>query len=75
MPGDAEVLQQQVAGKDVVQGQVADGLAVVQDRRLCLVAVHLVDIQVQRPHAPLDVALVETDLVALDVCGQRGLAL
>ena len=34
VPGDAEVLQQEVAGEDVRIGEVADGLSVIDHRAL-----------------------------------------
>ncbi len=56
--GHAEVLQQQVAGEDVGDGEVADALAVVEHGLLGVFARSIADVQVERRHAALDVHVI-----------------
>ena len=71
---DAEVLQQQVAGEDVRGGQVAQRVAVVHDRGLGGGRLGLAQEQVQRSQAPLDVAVLDHQVVALGAAALAGLA-
>ena len=52
----AEILEQQVAGKDVGVGEVADALAVVEHRKFGRSVGGAAQVEVERRHAPLDVA-------------------
>src|SRR5205807_2930783 len=67
MPGDAEVLEQHVAGKDACAGELLDRIAVVAQRlaqpRSVAVAAQLLDVEVERPHAALDVDMPDHELV------------
>ncbi len=63
--GDAEVLPQHVAGKDIGRHHVLDGVAVFDDGGFELGVVSLLQIDVQRNHAPLDVAVPDDDGVAV----------
>ncbi len=72
---DAEVLQQQVARKDIRHGQVADALPVIEHGALGILARGVADVEVQRRHAPLDVDVADHQLAVLEVHGARGLAL
>ena len=79
VPGDAEVLEQHVAGKDACAGELLDRVAVVAQRpaqpRPVAVAAQLLDMQVERPHAPLDVDMPDHQLVAVELELRADLAL
>src|SRR5258708_6118725 len=69
MACDAEVLEQHVAGKDPGAGELLDGVAVLAQRgaqpRLVAVAAQLLDVDVERLHAPLDVDMADDQLAAV----------
>src|SRR5256886_13606726 len=71
VPGDAEVLEQHVAGKDSCAGEFLDPIAVVVQRLAqpgpVAVAAQLLDMQVEWPHAPLDVDMPDHELVAVEL--------
>ena len=79
MPGDAEVLEQHVAGKDACAGELLDRIAVVAQRlaqpRSVAVAAQLLDVEVERPHAALDVDMPDHELVAVELELRADLAL
>src|SRR5690606_22185296 len=64
VPGDAEVLVQHVAGKDVRGNHVLDRVAVLDDRRLELRVVGALEVQVQRHHPALDVQVADQHRIA-----------
>ena len=55
VPGNPEILQQQVAGKDIRVSEVADALAVVEHCKLGCRCSGRAQIQVERRHATLNV--------------------
>ena len=75
MTGHTKVLQQQVAGEDVGIGQVPDGLAVLDDGLLRILGRGVAQVQVEWRHAPLDVAVIDDQVVAILVDGGGGLGL
>ena len=70
--GDAEVLQQHVAGKDVGGRQLLDGVAVLIERFGQDGAVGVLDVQVQRRHGPFGVEVADAQLAVLDAQRRRG---
>ena len=60
----AEVLEQHVAGEDIGGGQLLDGIAVLFDRIAHLLVVGLLQIQVQRRHAPFHIQMFDHDAIA-----------
>ena len=71
---DAEVLQQEIARKDVAEGEFLDGLAVVDHRGARRFERTLARVEIQRPQAPLDVAMLDQEIVAVDRDGFRALS-
>ncbi len=61
----AEILQQQVAGEDIAQRQVADRLAVVDHRRARGLRGLFAHVQVERAQPAFDVAQVQHQVVAV----------
>ncbi len=62
----AEVLDQQIAGKDVRQREVSQGLAVVDHRCLGRRAVDLAQVEVEGPQPSFDIEVANDELVAVD---------
>ncbi len=71
MARDAEVLPQHVAGEDVGAHHVLDGVAVLHDDGGDLLGRRVLQVDVERDHAPLDVGVADEDRVALLVEGAR----
>jgi hypothetical protein len=65
MAADAEVLEQQIAGKDVRGREIADRVPVVENGRLGRVGVRLLHEEVERADAPLRVDVLEDDARAV----------
>ena len=72
--GDAEILQQQIAGKHVARGQIAQRVAVIDDRRFGGGRFGLAQEQIERPQAPLDVAVLDDQILAFDPAALARLA-
>ena len=66
-PGHAEVLVQHVAREDVGRRQLLDRVAVLADRVVELGVGGLLQVDVQRRHAPLDVDVPQHHLLVVDV--------
>src|SRR5271154_4700421 len=62
---DAKVLEQQIAGKYIACGQIAQGIAVVDYRGLGCRGFRFPQEQIQWAQAPLDVAVFDDEVVAL----------
>ena len=65
MPRHAEILQQHVAGENIVAGHVLDGLTVVERRQSRGFGFLLAQVQVQRAQAALYVGKMDDEVVAL----------
>ena len=68
---DAEVAPQHVAGEDVGDREVADRVAVLPHHALDLLGRRRVEIEVERGHAPLDVAVPDDHVVAVRLDRRR----
>ena len=63
----AEVLEQQITGKDVDRGELLQRVAVVADRAIALCRRRGLEEQVERRHASLDVQVLHHDHVAVQL--------
>ena len=70
--GHAKIFPQHVAGEDVRAGHLADGVAVLAHGLVDRLVAGGFQIQVERRHPALDVAVVDDDVVALVVDDGRG---
>ena len=66
MAGDAEILQQQIAREHVAGRQVAQRIAVIDNRRFGGGRFGLAQKQIERPQAPLDIAVLDDQVIAFD---------
>ena len=69
--GDAEVLEQQIAGEDVDRGELLQRVAVLAHRVRALRVVGVLEVEVERDHPPLDVEVPDDDVVALELDHRR----
>src|SRR3569833_3605457 len=65
VPGNAEVLQQQVAGEYVRIGEVADTLSIDEYRPLGCGFGRISQVEVARSRAPLDVQMIAREIGAV----------
>ena len=65
--GDAEVLQQHVAGEDVGTGHVAQGITIAFHYLAQFLVIDLLDDDVQRRYTAFDVKVADDDLVVLEL--------
>ena len=72
--GHAEILEQEVAGKHVARGKIAQCVAVVDDGGLGGGRFGLAQKQIERPQAPLDVAVLDDQILTLDAAALARLA-
>ena len=72
MAGDAEILEQQVAGEQVGGGEFAQCLAVVDERGFGGGGVGLAQEQVEWPEAALDIAVFDDQVIAVDAATVGG---
>ncbi len=75
MAGNAEILQQHVAGKDVVARHVLDGLAVVQRCGMRGFGQLFAQVQIQRAQPALHIAQCDQDIVAVFAQAHRAAGL
>ncbi len=64
--GHAEILEQEVAREHIARGQIAQCVAVVDDRGLRGRRLGLAQKKIERPQAPLDVAMLHDQILTLD---------
>ena len=69
MPGHAEVFRQQIAGKDIAQCQVPNCLSIVSNCATHGQLVGFLQIEIQRPHTPFDVAMFDDEIVTICTTG------
>ena len=72
--GHAEILEQQISREHVARGKIAQSLAVIEDRGLRRRRVGLAQEQIERTQPPLDIAMLDDQVLALDAAALAGLA-